>query len=53
MFQEKIKALDKEPGVSGSHYEPSGCPRRGEQRIAPDIDVKVSEFVADGKVRPH
>ena len=49
MFQEKIKALDKEPGVPGATTNPLAVLDEVSSRIAPDIDVKVSEFVADGK----
>jgi hypothetical protein len=49
MFQEKIKALEKEPGAPGVTTNPLAVLDEVSSKIAPDIDVKVSEFVADGK----
>lgn len=49
MFQEKIKALDREPGVAGAASNPLDVLNEVSGSIGADIDVKVSEFSADDK----
>jgi hypothetical protein len=48
MFREKIKALDVESGPL-SAANPLALLDGISKKIPPDIDVKVSEFVADNK----
>ncbi len=49
MFQDKIRALDKEPGAAGIVTSPLNVLNEVSKRIDPDIDVKINEFVSDDK----
>lgn len=48
-FRDKIKALDAQPGAAGVFVNPLAIFDELSSKIAPDIDVKVSEFACDGK----
>jgi len=49
VFRDRIKALETEPGAKGGSMNPLAVLEELSGSIAPDVDVKVSDFASDGK----